>query len=211
MAKPNQETAAPDSLKQPVWHVLVLCWVTSIAYLIYWSYKNWRDFSKQAALAAESGNPDGNGAARKPADAEQAEALKPFKDISPMLRSIGLLVWGLNLFLSITQFLGIAQLVPDENSLPRRRPLMAALLIYGSFISLTLLFCCPPPIFFLGTLLCPIPFAVVQHWVNRYWDSVEPPGRAMRHAFSVKELIVIIFGGMLQGLIVAGYMLGLKP
>lgn len=196
MSETTTEQSAPDSLKQPAWHVLVLCWVTSIAYLIYWSYKNWRDFSKQAALVS--------------GDAAQSEALKPFKDISPLLRSIGLFVPVLNLFLIVTQFLSIAQLVPDEKSLPRRSPLMAAGIIFGSFISLTFLFCFPPPFFFLG-LLSAIPFAFVQHWINQYWDSVEPSGRAMRHAFSVKELIVIIFGGMLQGLTVAGYMLGVKP
>ncbi len=195
MSETTTEQSAPDSLKQPAWHVLVLCWVTSIAYLIYWSYKNWRDFSKQAALVS---------------DAAQSEALKPFKDISPLLRSIGLFVPVLNLFLIVTQFLSIAQLVPDEKSLPRRSPLLAAGIIFGSFISLTFLFCFPPPFFFLG-LLSAIPFAFVQHWINQYWDSVEPSGRAMRHAFSVKELIVIIFGGMLQGLTVAGYMLGVKP
>lgn len=196
MSETTIEQSAPDSLKQPAWHVLVLCWVTSIAYLIYWSYKNWRDFSKQAALVS--------------GDAAQSEALKPFKDISPLLRSIGLFVPVLNLFLIVTQFLSIAQLVPDEKSLPRRSPLLAAGIIFGSFISLTFLFCFPPPFFFLG-LLSAIPFAFVQHWINQYWDSVEPSGRAMRHAFSVKELIVIIFGGMLQGLTVAGYMLGVKP
>lgn len=196
MCETTTEQSAPDSLKQPAWHVLVLCWVTSIAYLIYWSYKNWRDFSKQAALFS--------------GDAAQAEALKPFKDISPLLRSIGLFVPVLNLFLIVTQFLSIAQLVPDEKSLPRRSPLLAAAIIFGSFISLTFMFCFPPPFFFLG-LLSAIPFAFVQHWINQYWDSVEPSGRAMRHAFSVKELIVIIFGGMLQGLTVAGYMLGVKP
>ncbi|MFN8657800.1 MAG: hypothetical protein U0105_15780 [Candidatus Obscuribacterales bacterium] len=196
MSETTTEQSAPDSLKQPAWHVLVLCWVTSIAYLIYWSYKNWRDFSKQAALVS--------------GDAAQSEALKPFKDISPLLRSIGLFVPVLNLFLIVTQFLSIAQLVPDEKSLPRRSPLLAAGIIFGSFISLTFLFCFPPPFFFLG-LLSAIPFAFVQHWINQYWDSVEPSGRAMRHAFSVKELIVIIFGGMLQGLTVAGYMLGVKP
>lgn len=205
-----KDTIAPDSLKQPAWHVLVLCWVTSIAYLIYWSYKNWRDFSKQAALVAEAGDPDGNGAGHKSPDLSQAEALKPFKDISPLLRAIGLFVPVLNLFLIVTQFLSIAQLVPDEKSLPRRSPLLAAGIVFGSFISLTFLFCFPPPFFFLG-LLSAVPFAFVQHWINRYWDSVEPPGRAMRHAFSVKELIVIIFGGMLQGLTVVGYMLGVKP
>ena len=211
MSETTAEQSTPDSLKQPAWHVLVLCWVTSIAYLIYWSYKNWRDFSKQAALVSEAGgNPDGNGAARKLTDGAQAEALKPFKDISPLLRSIGLFVPVLNLFLIVTQFLSIAQLVPDEKSLPRRSPLLAAGIIFGSFISLTFLFCFPPPFFFLG-LLSAIPFAFVQHWINQYWDSVEPPGRAMRHAFSVKELIVIIFGGMLQGLTVVGYMLGVKP
>lgn len=196
MSETTTEQSPPDSLKQPAWHVLVLCWVTSIAYLIYWSYKNWRDFSKQAALVS--------------GDAVQSEALKPFKDISPLLRSIGLFVPVLNLFLIVTQFLSIAQLVPDEKSLPRRSPLLAAGIIFGSFISLTFLFCFPPPFFFLG-LLSAIPFAFVQHWINQYWDSVEPAGLAIRHAFSVKELIVIIFGGMLQGLTVVGYMLGVKP
>lgn len=187
----------PDSLKQPVWHVLVLSWLTMLAYLFYWFYKNWRDLSKQEALATAAG------------DEEQSTALKPFKDISPMLRTISLFVPGLNVYFYITQFLGIAQLIPDANSFPRRHPLLAAGLIIGSFISLTALFSFRPPIFFLG-LLAAIPFAVVQHWLNTYWDKVEPNNVMMRHAFSVKELIVIILGGLLLGLNVVGTMLGVK-
>lgn len=188
---PDKE--APDSLKQPVWHVLVLSWVTSLAYLIYWCYKNWRDLSQQAAVVS---TPE-----------DEATSLKPFKDISPLLRTIGMFVPILNIFLMVTQILGIAQLVPDEKSFPRRRPLLAAGLILGSSISLTALFSFAPPFFFLG-LLGAVPFAFAQHWLNQFWDQVEPPGRAMRFAFSIKELIVIIFGGALLGLNVVGSMIG---
>jgi hypothetical protein len=186
---------APDSLKQPVWHVLVLSWVTALFYLIYWFYKNWRDLSQQESAAAALG------------EAEKAARLKPFKDISPMLRGIGMFVPALNIFLSLTQVLGIAQLVPAESSFPRSHPLVAAGIVMGASISLLFLFNFHPPIFFAG-LLAAIPFGLVQHWLNEYWDTVEPQGRAMRHAFSVKELIVIILGGMLLGLNVAGYMIG---
>ncbi len=34
------------SLKQPVWHVLLLTVVTFKLYFIYWCYKNWRDLSR---------------------------------------------------------------------------------------------------------------------------------------------------------------------
>lgn len=124
-----------------------------------------------------------------------------------MLRGIGMFVPALNIFLSLTQVLAIAQLVPNENSFPRRHPLLAAGVVMGASISLLFLFNFHPPLFFAG-LLAAIPFAFVQHWLNQYWDTVEPKGRTMRHAFSVKELIVIILGGMLLGLNVAGYMIG---
>lgn len=191
-----EDKEAPDSLKQPAWHVLVLSCVTITFYLIYWCYKNWRDLSQQEAAVSAAGQVD------------EAASLKPFKNISPMLRGIGMFVPGLNIFLCLTQVLAIAQLVPDEKALPRRRPLLAAGLVMVPNVSLLVLFNFAPPLFF-GGLLAAVPLAVVQHWLNQYWDKVEPPGRAMRHAFSIKELIVIIFGGMLVGLIVAGTMLGI--
>lgn len=43
------------SLKQPVWHVLVLGMLTFKIYLVYWVYKNWRDLAEQQTKNAYAG------------------------------------------------------------------------------------------------------------------------------------------------------------
>ena len=57
--------------------------------------------------------------------------------------------------------------------------------------------------------LAGIPLAIAQLWLNAYWRSVEPPAMTIRHAFTVKELLAIIVGASLLGLVATGYSLHL--
>src|SRR6185295_16770392 len=98
---PLPDEPIPESKQQPVWHVIVLCILTCTAYVWYWFYKNWRDLSDAATLRAET-----------------EPGLQNFKDISPMLRTIGSFIPIWALYLWFTQFKGIAQLNPNPESYP---------------------------------------------------------------------------------------------
>jgi len=180
----------PDSRQQPVWHVLSLSILTCMAYPFYWYYKTWRDLSQAAGVENCQNNP----------------ALKPFHNISPLLRTIGLVVPILNFYLALTLIKGIAELHPDSGSFAHRRPMLTA----GIFTAL-LLICSSlsalPGAWYLCSFTAAIPLAVVQNWMNIYWRSVEPNGLNVRHAFSGKELLCIILGSLLLGLILASFWL----
>jgi hypothetical protein len=186
----------PDSKQQPVWHVIVLGALTcAVPYVIYWSYKNWRDLKNEA-----SQYPDMDG----------TEPLSVFARINPALRAAGLLVPILQIYLLAVLVLGIANLDPDKTSFASRRPLVACGVVMGSFL-LLLNFAHLPGGFFLLSCLSPIPLAFAQHWLNRYWATVEPDGMCVRHAFSIWEMLAIIVGASVIGLATAGIMIGIHP
>ncbi len=185
----KDDQAVCESLQQPLWHVVVLAVLTCSAYLFYWFYKNWRDLSAQAGRAAGAGC-----------------QLSRFENVSPLLRVIGLVVPVLNIYLAATQIKGIAELVPNSRSFPRRHPLLASALVVGGIIVLQLLSRLPGPLFLLSFSAC-LPLACAQHWLNDYWRSVESPGLPVRYAFTIKEMVVIIAGSLWLGLVLAGFFL----
>lgn len=179
------------SLRQPVWHVIVLSILTCFAYPIYWFFKNWRDLKAEAL--SERGQTNSN--------------LEQFADISPMLRTIGLLVPIFDIYIALTLIKGIAELNPSDNSYSRKHPLIASGLVMGAIIALVYLQTLPG-ILYLLSFAASIPLAVVQSWLNNYWKSVEVPDLIVRQTFTGKELIAVILGGLLLGLILAGTMCG---
>lgn len=200
------------SLKQPAWHVLVLSMSTFKLYFIYWCYKNWRDLANHVtAKTAEH-------LTAKAADRQEekslglTESLSPkhlstFENASPMLRTLGVLIPYVNNYLYLTLVMGIAKLYPSPATFIATKPFLTALLIVLLSIALDLLA-------FLGGawyllfLLSAIPMALVQHWLNKYWDSIEPKGLLTRHGFSALELVAIIIGSLSMGFIVSSFMLG---
>lgn len=183
--QPEPVSAEQESRRQPLWHVVVLTILTCTAYLFYWFYKNWRDLSQQAA---------------------EDDIENPFRNISPMLRTIGLMIPVLNIYMSLTQIKGIAEIHPDANAYPRRHPLVASGIIVGAIIGFQFLVNLPG-LFFLLSFLVGFPLAVAQNWLNAYWNSVEPGNLLVRHAFTVKEMVAIVAGSVVLGLIVAGMMI----
>jgi len=180
-----------ESLQQPAWHVVALGMLTGMAYMAYWFYKNWRDLKRCANSA----------------DASDDAALLTFKDINPLLRAILLILPPVQIYLGLTYSIAIASLHPDPNSFPRKHPLLVSGLVVGSAMSILLLANLPGP-WMLLYLLGSIPYAFVQHWLNAYWATVEPDEVLVRHAFSLGEMVAIILGASMLGLITAGFMIG---
>lgn len=210
VAATNQraEITVRESLRQPAWHVVALSVLTCCAYLFYWFYKSWRDLQAYAHDGAT----------------DPHSPVSRFAAISPPLRTLGLLLPLVNflfgiilpralvltigivfsilaLYFAVTLIYGIASLHPNAASFPRRRaPLATGLIILGllGFTSLAKL---PDP-FWLWSFGCCIPLAIVQSWLNAYWQSVEDTELVVRQAFTIKEILAIIVGSLLLGLVV---------
>lgn len=126
-----------------------------------------------------------------------------------MLRTLGVLIPYVNNYLYLTLALGIARLLPDASSWPSKHPLAAACFIVGASIAFDLLA-------FLGgawyllSFISVIPLAIVQHWLNKYWDAREPKGLLTRHGFTAWEIGAIVTGSVLLGFIAVGFALNLK-
>jgi len=179
------------SMQQPVWHVIVLSIVSCFGYSFYWYYKTWRDLKSEAL--SERGR--------------QKSELEQFADTSPMLRTLGLIVPIFNIYMAVSLMKAIAELNPSENSYTRKHPLIASGLVMGSIIGLLCLYKLPGA-FFMLSFSAAIPLSIVQLWLNKYWRSVESKDLLVRQAFTGKELIVVILGGLLLGLDCVGIMCG---
>ncbi len=179
------------SMQQPVWHVIVLSILTCSAYPIYWFYKTWRDLRAEALTERGRANPN----------------IEQFADISPMLRTIGLFIPIFDIYIAVTLVKGIAELNPRDNAFSRKHPLVASGLVLGFMIAFACLYKLPGVLYMLS-FAAAIPLAFVQFWLNNYWKSQEPSDLIVRQAFTGKELIAVILGSLLLGLILAGTMCG---
>lgn len=185
-----QLSAESLSRQQPAWHVVALCVLTCQAYPFYWFYKTWRDLSQQAALPENS----------------QLEALRPFAGVSPLLRSIGLLIPIWHLYLAFGLIKGIASLYPKSNSFPVAHPRITGALVLLAISALLSLSALPGSLYLLSFTAF-VPLALAQHWLNAYWAKVESKDLIVRHAFSGLELAAIILGSLWLGLILASFWL----
>jgi hypothetical protein len=215
-----------DSRQQPAWHVLVLGFFTFNMYVGYWAFKTYADLKRESIeVNGYPENPDAQAAGivtravlkpippRKPKlhlDTHTRDTLQIFSRVSPGLRGIGMMVPILQIYLAATLTIGISNLLPDENSFPRRNPLGATLLIAGAFVGSLSLGYLPQAWMFFATVAM-IPIAVLQHWLNKYWLSVESEDLLVRHGFNLWEMLTIIVGAMLMGFVIAGFMIGVKP
>lgn len=179
------------SMQQPVWHVIILSIVTCFGYSFYWYYKTWRDLKSEALSKRGQEKPE----------------LEQFADTSPMLRTLGLMVPLFNIYMALSLIKAIAELNPSENSYTKKHPLVSSGLVMGAIIALLCLYKLPGVLFMLS-FTAAVPLSVVQLWLNKYWQSVESKDVLVRHAFTGKELIVVILGGLLLGLDCVGVMCG---
>lgn len=226
------------SLKQPVWHVLVLGMLTFKIYLVYWAYKNWRDLSEQQAKVAYATADAARGESihtvdsveLKTADLKTVDSntsqtpaldetshkpslvaslmpkhLESFRDCSPHIRALFWLFPYANDYLFFTLSSGIAKLQNKTSFLAKHPVIWAFALTVASFTLSYLVFL--KGAFYLLFLLSVLPAAVVQHSLNKYWDSVEKPGLLTRHGFSGKELVAIIAGALYMGYILCSFLL----
>lgn len=184
-----------ESRRQPLWHVAVLYILTMSGYSVIWFFKNWavlRD--AQESLCDETIVHE----RLVPVKAGDVE-LSKFAKINPWLRSLGLLLPLVQLFLVWQTFKNIALMSPDKGAIQRQQPALAALVLVLVFVGLFWLYKLPGSywLFFLTSF---IPLAIAQRWLNQFWESVEEKNAPVRYAFSVWELLMLIIGSMFLGL-----------
>ncbi len=171
------------SHRQPPWHVLVLGTFTLLAYLPFWFYKTLKALKKEGVL-------------ENPVLKKLPSALLAFTMIIPII----------NIFTAASVFNESLNLNPDQNY-PLKRNVGLASLILAMFMSLLFpLSKGEGPqvlLFVLGVL----PVALCQQWLNAYWSTKEKETVIYREAFSVIELLVIIVGSLIFGLIVFNFMI----
>ncbi len=171
------------SHRQPPWHVLVLGTFTLLAYLPFWFYKTLKALKKEDLL-------------------ENAV----LKKLPPAVLAFSMVIPIINIFTAASVFNECLNLYPDGNY-PLKRNVGLASLFLAMFMSLLFpLSKGDGPqvlLFVLGVL----PVALCQQWLNGYWKGTEKESVIYREAFSVTELLVIIVGSLIFGLIVFNFMI----
>lgn len=223
--KPTGSTDVLDSRQQPAWHVVLLGFFSCGFYLLWWVFKTCSFLKREceevngftvdaAAEAAGIAPPELSPIPTRRKDVlldeHTRDALRIFGRMNPALRAVGAAVPVLNMYILTTLSLAICSLVPNSSAFPRRRPLAATVGILAAFLGLLSLSRLPVP-WFIVSFLAIAPFALLQHWLNRYWTQVESPSLLVRHGFNLWEMLLIIAGAGLTGLNVAGHMIGVTP
>jgi hypothetical protein len=197
-----------DSLQQPAWHVVVLSIFTMGLYMPFWFYQTG---SKLEKTAQQLLNGDSEVAATQEHEAAslrlaKAGTLESFKGMS----NLNLLVFTFLFMLPIVNLVVLqrfacryAGLIPNKESLVRKNQAFSGFLIAGVF-GLSALLGKLPGNWYLFYLSACLPLAVVQFWLNQHWSLYENEENLPRQAFSPLELLMIIAGALLLGLILIG-------
>jgi len=186
MSNVNSEVVE-DSHRQPVWHVIVLNVFVPYLYGAWWFYKNWKALAD--AAKEEQDKPE----------------LRPFFKSSPVLRTLGMMVPLLNVYLAFKFFQDIASIYPSQTAPQRKHPTQAALLLTVALFGLLYLYRLPDGYYLLYLTAC-LPLALGQKWLNDYWLSTEDSPLFVRQTFTALELTALILGAAFFGLIVTHLM-----
>ena len=195
-----------DSKQQPAWHVVVLSIFSLCTYVPIWFYTAGSRLEKEASRLKDESTLD---LAEKNALArlERAGPRKAFTEMTDLHLIISTFLMCLpviNLFVLMRYAAKYATLIPDSQDAyynwVRNNPTFAAFLVACTFGALVLLNKLPGNWFLLFTLAS-LPLAVVQSWLNKHWKNYENEEYLARQAFSPLEILIIIAGASLLGMI----------
>lgn len=201
-----------DSKQQPAWHVVVLSIFSLCTYIPIWFYIAGSRIEKEALRfkdESESKSSSSLDQAEKNALArlERAgtrQAFASMTDLHLIISTFLMCLPVVNLFVLMRYAAKYATLIPDTQdayySWARNNPTFAAFVIACAFGALVLLNKLPGNWFLLFTLAS-LPLAVVQSWLNKHWKNYENEEYLARQAFSPLEILIIIIGASLLGMI----------
>jgi hypothetical protein len=198
------EAQIKESHIQPVWHIFVLILLTAGWYLPMWVYKNCCELSRRAG-----GAPDGSDDVLTPLTIYEADALRYIKRCWPIVLAIGAFLPYIGAFVTVVFCRTIAKLSPNSDSVIRKHALTVGVLLMLLFYAASTAIKLPGALSLLY-LAAVFPVALVQHWLNQYWRSVEPEGMLVRQSFSASELVVLVFGITLTGMLILRFFFDVK-
>jgi hypothetical protein len=214
------DPTAPKSLRQPAWHVVLLSIFTLSLYLVYWFHKTVRDLKSRATPPVSSNNEEPN----KNSDHQTISvdyfgepllaryrklnpfwvtvalltptALGPLVMLMPLAagKALGPVVPLLTLTFFAVLYYDIARLARD-GTLLKNNPTFPAFCLVVSMAMLWGLVKLPSVYYLLFTLVS-VPPAIAQHWLNDYWQRVEPENAHVRSSFSMAEIITLLLGSI---------------
>jgi len=207
----EEQITFADSREQPAWHVIVLSVFTFGAYNMYWLYRNLRTLRDQAEALQNQVALSKDNAAQIEPDLKQLARLEAagtlpaylaFAQVRPVLTTALFAVPFVNLLVLLGFANAAAALWPERKSFIRHNSKLTAFLIALLFGTLTLLVRLPEP-YWLFYLSSSVPLFIVQTWINRHWKLVYGDEKHLaRQAFSPLELVAIVAGASLLGLLV---------
>lgn len=192
-----------ESQQQPAWHVVVLSFFTLGAYNMYWFYRNLNSLcqgSNQLQQSIDGKDPELEDVHIRLGRDGTLDTYLKFGQARPILTTALFAIPVVNLLVLLGFAHMSAQLIPDRNSIVRKNSQFSGFVVALLFGALTLLIRLPEP-FQLLYLSSALPLAVVQIWINRHWKAVEDNKRLARQAFSPLELVAIVTGATVIGLI----------
>lgn len=152
---------------RPITHIILLSILTLSLYNFYWFYRNWENMKTHND-----------------------------KDISPILRTIGLIIPIINIFLIYGQFRDIKNYVEESGVETFSSPgLITIGYIFFNLLSEL------PGIFWLLAFGYLWPMVIVQRTLNNYWEK-ELPGIPTRENFSGIEIVAMIIGALIWILVI---------
>ncbi len=170
---------------------------------MYWLYRNLNSLcqgSNQLQQGIDGKDPELEDAHIKLGRDGTLETYLKFGQARPIFTTALFAIPVVNLLVLLGFAHMSAQLIPDRNSFMRKNSQFTGFVIALLFGALTLLIRLPEP-FELLYLTSALPLAIVQIWLNRHWKVVEDNKRIARQAFSPLELVAIITGASIIGLI----------
>ncbi|NJD76210.1 MAG: hypothetical protein FIB08_03830 [Candidatus Methanoperedens sp.] len=178
---PLQYTAQKNSNAQPIWHLIILSFLSLTIYNIYWFYRNWKHLKIHKNL-----------------------------DISPGWRTVALFIPVISIFLVYEQFKDIRDYAVQRGYKAYSSPgllslgylflnVLSLILFSGDSLNPVEILAASTIIYTLSAML----LIVVQKTLNEFWMN-EQPELKMRTNFSGGEIIVLIIGGIFWILVLIG-------
>ena len=198
-----------ESHTQPIWHVIVLTVLSLGFYAPIWFFKTSRLLVERANNLLQL--PKDSAPHLTPpklADLTEQEinSLELIKRVSPFFITLGILLPFINILVGYFYFKMIAELYPDRTSQVRANPALVGLGLSLLLTGSACLFRLPQAFYLLYCVGFAVTLSIAQHMLNKYWRHIElDDDLLVRHSFSAMELVLLIIGIVLLGLILASF------
>lgn len=204
---PDPKADYIESQQIPAWHVGVLSVFTFSIYNLFWLFIN---LNRLKGLAVELSQARENDAphvetartALRLKEAGTLDSLLSFANVPVAVYTVLFAIPVVNLIALMSCAARFVRLIPGgQTSKLAGQATLVGFFLALSYGALSLLYKLPSGFFLLYLSNC-LPLILMQTWINRHWKVVEANKCLTRQAFTPIELVAIIIGASLLGLIV---------